>query len=123
MTPEGKELLLKIKDLILEKPDTINMYHWHQRGNYIPDDAQDCGTVHCIAGYAQVLTKRFGEDPEFVGKTALGLTNDEAVRLFLLREWPGHFQCDYEKYFASTPESAKVVADRIDHFIATNGQE
>ena len=57
------ELLDKIREKILENPDHFNMHSWHS----------SCGTSHCIAGWAQVLTTQETEssEAEDVGRTLL----------------------------------------------------
>lgn len=109
----------------------FNMHEWAQQTS--------CGTAACIAGHTLMLQ---GAKPvKFVptwgsrgaltslfltknGKevfaseaatTALGLTAEQADRLFYAENWPHGF--------AKGRTDPKVAAARIDHFIATKGRE
>lgn len=74
------------------------------------------------------------------GKNVLGLTPKQATRLFYAEEWPNTFQPNNHMFDEScgtygswvsnpnytpsrTKKYAKLVAARIDHFIATDGRE
>lgn len=58
-------------------------------------------------------------------KELLGINHDQAMRLFFSQNWPGQFQYPNDVYFydLSKKEQAEVACKRIDHFIATNGEE
>lgn len=64
--PNEKDLIIKISNQVLEHPDTLYQKKWHK----------SCGTAHCIAGWATVLSpeariieKAF--DTEFAGQMVL----------------------------------------------------
>ena len=102
----------------LRHPEHFDMADYWHKG--------DCGTSYCIAGKAlQLCGYRFGhEEMVFnpkgqecgaikpIAESLLGLTPDEADRLFFRTYWPYRFSSD--------PESA---AERIEHFINTGGKE
>lgn len=85
-----------------------------------PEETPPCGTVACIAGWASILC---GNAPyEAVDASRLCLSLDEQHRLFYVTSWPMNFGEGYTN--AKTPEErASITADRIDHFIKTNGLE
>lgn len=125
------ELLIRIKDRLLAEPENFEMQSWH------------CGSTHCIGGWAQVIagtpvSADVPSDSSALGLTGykecpgelLNLDEDQASRLFLLYAWPSQFcdpildECrndvmnpDWRKHLA------RISADRIDHFIATEGRE
>lgn len=131
-------LLKEIQARILAEPDAFRMDTW------------SCGTAHCIAGWALVLSDlkianpnaepwahvlTDGRSPMNAAAEALGLStendgdgdwfddgNSEAKRLFLNDDWPRAFCNSYDEA-ESRRERAKIAAERIDHFIATNGAE
>jgi len=61
-TAEDEALLWRtIRTIILANEDSLNMAHWHQNMNHgatVPRvrDPNLCGTTHCLAGWAQVLS-------------------------------------------------------------------
>jgi hypothetical protein len=103
----------------------------------------DCGTACCIAGQV-LLDKGYRPRWEDAGWRArelelgwqeanyftapsgrkvhafnaaqreLGLTREQADRLFLKSEWPYRFWL---------PDSPKLAAERLQHFLDTNGRE
>jgi hypothetical protein len=111
------ELLLKVKERILAHPKALEMATW---GIAVPESTH-CGTLACIAGHAvHIATGRveLGRRAERTAKELLGISPDQAFRLFFVDEWPPNFFNSY----ANTKDkvkAAKVAADRIDHFIAT----
>lgn len=120
------ELLLKVKAAILAEPLKFDMCWW-----FLESDDSPCGTAACIAGHAVAIDQKFktlkrglkmNDEVESLAKNALMLTEVQSFRLFGVGYWPPEFE---QKYFvANTPqEMAKVAADRIDHFIATDGEE
>lgn len=137
------ELLLKVKEQILREPRQFDMFTWFSYSETIPN----CHTTACIAGWAITLGKTkpnpleaakeirynfavtnmhaWGESRDKVYEVALPLldiTEEQAMRLFGEEDWPTNFYEDYSK--ATTPRArAEVAARRIDHFIATNGEE
>jgi len=96
------------------------MGDWHQE--------KSCGTTHCIAGWAQVLSGRKQDyDGAYAdGQEVLGLTEEQAERLFYITsgaygDWPEQFKGEGEgKKWSPTPQQA---VDRIEHFILTEGRE
>lgn len=102
-----------------------------------------CGAVGCIAGSLCIMTglvkpsAHFGYEDVYV----MGWdTHDKAVqelqidfvqgrRLFLLKSWgnkegwPEQFETELAKYEPGTPEYVDVTIRRINHFIATGGDE
>lgn len=136
------ELLEKVKAAILAEPKAFDMGTWHRItsphlgyshwGDTLCDSLDEysseivlgCNTTHCIAGWAEVIAAADGRvfdslDTEHNAKRLLGLDYTQARRLFYADEWPFPFDRDY-KYAA---KRAKIAAARIDHFIATNGEE
>lgn len=117
-------LLLDIKAHILAEPDAFRMDVW------------SCGTAHCIGGWACMLSgvpmkerysgsghwQAIGEPTSSVAERLLGLDDDSSINLFEVGCWPDEFS---ERYQATDDrvEHVKIAAERIDHFIATNGAE
>lgn len=112
----------------------------------------ECNTVCCIAGWAVAIKEmqrlRLGAIGQPVIKNILSLDFDmvthdyekdaceflgleyvenswvsTASRLFFASSWPWLFRMALREVVPQTPEYAAVVARRIDHFIATDGQE
>ena len=152
------KLLREIKKMILEEPRRLNMAHFAEmfadsaqptEGNdYEPkkEERPPCGAVMCIAGHALLaeersrgfFRKRFTRPvvdrirtaAEGEAQDLLGLTDEQAERLFYFTDWnwlgdegwPEEFADAYIK--AKTPaQRARVTARRIEHFIKTNGAE
>ena len=102
----------------LRHPEHFDMNSFGEKGN--------CGTSYCIAGKAlQLKGYELGEGDFYSPKgkrvriedtaaSLLGLTLDEASRLFYQSNWPPEFRGD------RTPQEA---VRRIEHFIETEGQE
>lgn len=128
-------LLLAVKEAILAEPLRINMDGWVFDSNDQIREGQvpPCGTVACIAGWAFSIINRLDKDAlyeQFNSDTAaemLDVSNEyparEAQRLFHVSGWPERFVRAIVGHKPGTPEYAQVVADRIDHFIATEGRE
>lgn len=140
------KLLRKVQKHILAEPRRLNMNRF---GELLDEDtlaelgkfAPPCHTQACIGGTAcwierpRIFNRLLKEDEETEiahrAQKLLGLTSDEADRLFYFAEmrhespdnfWPAKFQDAYEA--AKTPiAKAKIAAKRIDHFIATKGAE
>jgi hypothetical protein len=144
------ELLQQIKAAILAEPLKFDMSAW-----FHADQNSPCGTAACIAGWAVTIQMkaeklreaRFAYDAgdgnegvERDGKKALGLTDQQAYRLFFYDTWPVPFRHEYSEasgFWYDDPVSgefvkgayvdrrvaAEVAARRIDHFIATEGRE
>ena len=103
----------------------------------------DCGTAYCIGGYALLMagykTKTVKDQkyldwlapdgrqlswsddgPNSIWGSAqkiLGLTEEQANRLFIDDLWPDEFNDQWQL------NDPKVAADRIQHFIDTRGRE
>lgn len=109
-------LLRRIAKVIQEKPREFDMRTFHNQ--------KDCGTTHCIGGWAEALT---GKNPI----EALGLTGDESDRLFYVQiknhEWPKRFLGRKRKNMTWREyvwlPTARQAAARIEHFIKTKGAE
>lgn len=131
------ELLLQIAEKAIKFPATMDM-NWFGE-TVAKDDDHPCGAVACIAGTAILLTsarsfRRLARDGcvgDWFHKAAkiLGLNNAQAERLFYpdrplceLRVWPRKRWLSYKE--ARTYKArARVVYNRILHFIKTNGEE
>ena len=144
------ELLLRIKQLILEEPKRVRMASWSS--NVVPVRPQ-CDTVACIFGWAVALDRvehgqgslsggcniLKGINIDFLecGGRLLKLNPGQASRLAFVNQWPDQFKAVQEidgiwwgaawpligKPAPQTQEYAEIVARRIDHFIATEGRE
>ncbi len=128
------ELLLEVKKAILEEPLRIDMDTWANQDLAVP-----CGTVGCIYGWGQALqTGLRGVDLwNYIRDTVIDcagsrvgpsenpfeITNEQASRLYFWEKWPLEYKNRLKVLFEQTPGYAQVVADRIDHFIATEGRE
>ena len=117
-------LLRKVKKHILEEPRRFQMdgyVHRGRPGSMFEDlglryKVPDCGTVACIAGWAQCLSGGDSSPME-----ALGLHGYED-RLFFMWNWPMNLRKRF--YAAKTMRTrAKIAAERIEHFIKTKGAE
>jgi hypothetical protein len=111
------ELLRKIAAVIQEKPAEFDMGDFRT--------LKPCGTAYCIGGWAHILS---GGDPELAsektGRKALGISGDEAERLFFVTDedsggWPEEFRGESNAW-EPTPQQA---AARIERFIETGGRE
>ena len=110
-----------------------------------------CGAVGCIAGDACILFGKikpskvikeldwelgvytFPDNTYRLAQEVLGLTENQALSLFLLKSWswkfddegndyvgwPNKFAKRLEKYKPGTKKYAQVAVDRIEHFIRT----
>lgn len=141
----NKQLLRRVRDHILAEPTRLDMNVMLKAVDTKQNGAPPCGTVGCIAGWTVVLEagvkKLPGTAQEYFdldvwgdAQEFLGLSNDEAGRLFqepyVARysaasgrpHWPLDFAAQYVA--AKTPQKrAKITAARIDRFIETNGAE
>ncbi len=129
------ELLEKTRDQILSHPDQVNMQDWFNHKNGLNEEAGGCGTAACIAGWALFVANNAEkltdlpipfDAPARRAKEALWLSDAEADRLFFTVSWPSPFGLALLRArtdFRTTTAYAQVVADRIDHFIKTEGWE
>ncbi len=131
------KLLKKVRAEILKRPTQVNMQEWfgRKRAKRGFPKIEACGTTGCIAGWIftigqdyntiKTAKKEFYQTLSFgdVGERAGVLAEiDNQSDLFFIQYWPEQFQKRLAK--AKSPaEYAKVVADRITHFIKTNGDE
>lgn len=121
-------LLLQVKDAILAETEHFDMGYWfrdHMHRDRALQTLTQCGTTACIAGWAvyigidNVRTVRW---IEYKAKALLDLSKCQASRLFYVANWPLQY---YSAYHDATSDlqRAVVAAQRIEHFIATNGDE
>lgn len=147
------ELLLNIKEMALEYPEHVSMHDWLRVDFFSQDEAGTfhdsmtthwadsglfsdyrgnpagfaaCNTTACIAGWTMVLTPVdeicISNEIALAAQGRLGLDVEQATRLFYLDAWPTQFKTAHDT--SETPQArAQAVADRIDHFIATEGEE
>jgi hypothetical protein len=138
------KLLRKIQRVILKRPTQVNMSTWFSAEH----GAEECGTTACIAGWAITLDLAKGKRPtplaaakkiapgnshwvagnhakkvRALANRLLGIKRFMATRLYLAGAWPDEFRERITNGHSCTPEYAKAVSDRIDHFIKTNGKE
>lgn len=135
------ERLERIKRHILEEPRRADMYGWARVAPEAP-----CGTAGCIAGWDELMDLKrpersrlmqlardyadgeecFWELGEYVRPRAarrLGLDDEQADRLFDPEDWPEAFKAPLSVSGRGTAAHARIIAERIDHFIATGGAE
>ena len=114
-------LLRAIQAKIKEEPGMFTMSAWHMsayRGCL--GEVYHCGTAHCIGGWAQVLSGATVSNigVERAAMEALGLTREQANRLFYNVDWPEPFHLEYEMAKGHA-ERADVAIRRIEHLINT----
>lgn len=123
------KLLLEVADHIEQNYKRFNMETW-RRAQYKPQSFMDkllgrpkaaCGTEYCIAGWTCKLAGAETDNPPATAQKLLGLTLQQCGRLFWIAAWPKYYQA--YKDHPHTPEAAWVAAERIRHFVATNGEE
>jgi hypothetical protein len=138
-TPHDEEQAPKMNIPLLEELERTIPQHalqfimgdWFE---YNPDLYGNCGTAACIAGWAVTLaltlSKRprdgqdLGGEASAIAMRELGLTSEQARRLFYKQGWPDPFWSDYKTENQENAEhNAKVAARRIRHFIDTEGRE
>jgi hypothetical protein len=62
-TPEEVARLDAVREIIVNKPERLNMGTWHTENwtpDHTPEEEHSCGSAHCIAGWLQALSP----DPE-----------------------------------------------------------
>ncbi len=94
----GKALMKAVINQIIDHPET-----WDQG-----QDHSDCGTKHCILGWAQVLSgkKELGSDSFTEAKVALGLNDDQAEFLWdSNRSWDEIYDFAKSHIAGKLPES------------------
>jgi hypothetical protein len=118
------ELLLKVKQHILEEPRRLDMLH----GLFVNPESP-CGIVGCIAGWTAMISgelkheivQKGGLSWGIVCKLAwqqLDINEDQCNSLFYVQYWPEPFRSRWYEH-RTNREEAKLVVERIDHFIAT----
>lgn len=107
----NSEPLLKVKEAILNNPEKFNMGSWK------------CGTTMCIGGWLAYLYPEQFKDDDSISKSAKSFIKlDYITRLFYVTRWPIKFHTAFI-YARTNIAQAQIAADRIDHFIATDGKE
>lgn len=117
------ELLLKVKEQILQEPERFDMRNWVW--------GDGCNTTGCIAGWAVAIgeDRPLSMDLQFVkglgcvvdrAQRLLDLSDPAKMRLFHSEAWPHHVAAAYNN--ADQRVRAKIAAKRIDLFIASNGE-
>ena len=116
------KLLRRIAREIQKQPTAFDMRWLHTKDGAACNFTElDCGTAHCICGWAAVLLKNSDIQNNRIGHEVFGIDEWQASRLFFVRAWPDKFAQLYGK--RKTPQAkAKVAAARIEHFIATGGE-
>lgn len=129
------ELLNKVKDHILAKPERFAMARWHM--NWPPGTIvhisniegkkrkmPDCGTIACIAGWAcelgdpkNIVTGTYLERAEAL----LGLDFEESRELFWTDGWSRYFRKLWE-HTRSTRKHAEIAGRVIDRFITKHAK-
>lgn len=122
------ELLMEVRQRILDEPRQFDMDVFFESHADIPN----CGTAACIAGWAIALSEKttpkeaknrnFSLDYEILAVRALRIDFHQANRLFYVGTWPAEFQSRF-RMSVESDERAQVAAERIDHFIKTEGAE
>lgn len=125
------KLLQQVKRAILKEPKQFFMKGWFKQYYDIPN----CRTAACIGGWLYIFTNRRKKPSSGVNCLSkkqlevssyvlietmhkVGIKN--YIRLINFNMWPSQFTTVTEE---GTPEYAQQAADRIDHFIKTDGQE
>lgn len=117
MKRETIKQLRLIKKRILAEPKKL----------YMPWFVTPCGTAGCIAGHAVGLKKTlkltnstvFGTGIVQVATEKLGITPNQAVRLFNTSHWPAVYRKNTWSNGYGSKEYAQNTAKRIEHFIRT----
>lgn len=125
------ELLLKVKQHILEEPQRLIMHlwlvektgrrKWIRFGRNKKRSFPGCGTAGCIAGWTCILSEKRPDDFLTSARNLLDLDFYQAERLFAPAYWPDEFEDGTND--DGKPETASIAAARIDRFIETEGRE
>lgn len=119
------KLLRKIAKVIQERPREFDMRWLHVKNNALGWDEpaeMDCGTAHCICGWAAVIKNNPNLQNNVIGYEAFGILPAQANRLFFVGGWPSALRERYKKAKLDRTR-ARIAAARIEHFIATEGRE
>lgn len=131
------ELLLKVKQAVLEHPSQFTMERWFADYDSTGMRAIGCGTAACIAGWTIAINSAQKEcvpinlrkawcntySEETTSSDAaelLGLHRSIVNELFLITWWPMEFSRKWHEAHTAQ-EKAQVAAARIDDFIKTYG--
>lgn len=146
------KILRRVTKHILASPKRLVMGNWVETkttyNSWFNDEIRDgseyasCGTAACIAGWTVLLTsvknKKFKNfvnkrehkhtyfDWERAAGKKLGITEEQATRLFHVENWPRQFGRRFkmrgdemELSLKQRTANAKAAAERIEYFIAT----
>lgn len=106
------ELLKQVKKRILRDAESFDMDIWLTMDS--------CGTVGCIAGHVCMMVNKTEGHVFTIARSLLGLSENEAVRLFLPNYgnegWPYEWRRRLDATTPGTKEHAQVVAEYIDFF-------
>jgi hypothetical protein len=128
------ELLRQVQNAIVKHAAHFNMGTWGygaKKRHIMHDESSEseCGTTACIAGFIVLLHDgKVGYGVAGRAAKLLGLDydvwNDElnGNKLFHLSNWPTKF-CRRYLQAKRNLTRARVAAERIEHFIQTNGAE
>lgn len=130
LTKGGVRLLKRAVAAILARPKTFDMRDWLQHDPTVKPRTKAeepyCGTVACLAGHIVLAahgTK--AHTVEWVASSAINLLTDDGAaqtaiyeRLFYIYGWPAKYADAYEAS-RSHIGRARVLAKRVDHFLAT----
>lgn len=141
----NKELLLKVKKHILQKPSRLRMSSWVMYDTGVlsaitkikgkryftnldtgwsePEKQRvpECGTIGCIAGWTCLINNKEKGKNEHVSSTqAIALLNLPSSSLFYITSWPAEY---YNKYIKAKNqrERARIVGQVIDLAIKYEG--
>jgi hypothetical protein len=147
------ELLRKVVEYAEAEPRRSDMAEWYIDVSHMTKNPRintpPCGAVACLSGTACILSgaapksevsiqngievASYDEPDEGwfnAGRDALGLTSEQASRLFFLSDalaarkcWPKSFAEAYWMCGNKPDEKVKVLRERVEHFIATEGRE
>jgi hypothetical protein len=124
------ELLLKVKEAILDSPERFDMSEWYDgrlgwcstSPGKILNDMTDpaCGTVACLAGWCVAISEtpvRTREEIEGAAWDALNIASDSQIpfNLFHATRWPSVFNSMLK---VEKQPAAPVAALVIDRFIS-----
>lgn len=119
------DLLLEVKEKILQQPYNFGMNAWDGRNSL----DEECETAHCIGGWGVFLMRQkavnFRDFQLSSLRELFQIDEEQDERLFHTDSWPHQFENAYEdaQQKRDLRLCAKVAAKRIDHFIATEGRE
>jgi hypothetical protein len=120
----NKKLFERIAAVIEQAPEDFDMSSWEGRRRN--EDGEICGTTHCIAGWAIVLStgqnflRQWSDYPEKVSNEAarlLEISEEQADSLFHVFSWPGEFKHNWLDN--DDQGQAKTGIARIRHFMET----